>query len=493
MAPMGHIATSNVLPTANADHQKLLDNLPYETKTALPSRDASRSLFEAYFEHSDFFSPILERSDISRILDRLYMDSNGISLVPLQDRFRMMLVFAISIRLLNRRDASFPVARSEAYYALAMRVLSTCSDLIQSPGLDQLDNLALLVQYMLFSSNLASAWYLLGFVTRMAIEMGLHRDRAHNLGEASSRIRWTFWTIYSFERILCNVLNRPYSIPDEAISTPLPSSERYELHRYHAIHFIAHRRLSSEIQQTISQEAAVNGAILDYITWRDNMRHRLQEWRLRIPESEAPSQLAPFETFDGSYHNSMVFLYLPWPNTPQTDSFGMACLAHSAARAVEIYKVTFRDGKLRFYWRAIHHIFRAGIALVLCLVSMPEAAIIGNITVSGLKISINICSAILWGMVERHQSGQWYRDTFESISSPVENALNFANLQRRCHSLLESISSPVINVGRMSEPQPNYTDLFQNVTPPAVEGANALETFIDIFDSTDELGLYNIE
>jgi hypothetical protein len=108
-----------------------------------------------------------------------------------------MLIFSISIRSLNRKEASFPVARSEAYYALAMRVLSDNPDLIHTPGVDQLNNLALLVQYMLFSSNLSSAWYLLGFATRMIIDMGLHRDGEDDLGVELNRVQWSFWTIYS--------------------------------------------------------------------------------------------------------------------------------------------------------------------------------------------------------------------------------------------------------------------------------------------------------
>ncbi|KAL3470743.1 hypothetical protein BJX99DRAFT_41147 [Aspergillus californicus] len=493
LAPVGHLATSNVSSNSNGDHRKLLDDLPYEAKTALPSREAAGTLSDAYFEHSDFFSPILIRSEISLTIDLLYMDGNDMSSVPSQDRFRVMLVFAISIRLLNRKDASFPVARSEAYYHLVTRILSANPDLIQTTGLDQLSNLALLTQYMFFSSNLVSAWYLLGFATRMVIEMDIHQDQGHDQGAATNRRRWSFWTIYSFERILCNVLNRPYSIPDEAIYTSLPTMDENEFRRCHAIHFISHRRLSSEIQQTISQKPAINGARLDYITWRDNMRYRLQEWRSNAPENDSPSQLAPIETFDGSYHNSVVLLYLPWPKTPPIDNFGVALLAQSAARTVELYKVSFRDGKLRFYWRTIHHIFRAGIALVLCLVAIPGTPSIGDLTMADLKNSISTCSAILWGMVERHHSGQWYRDMFENISSSVENVSDFPSLQNRCHRLLESILSPVINMPSAPESQPSYRDNFQNVASPVVDDSNPLQTFIDMFTSTDEFGLYNIE
>jgi hypothetical protein len=82
---------------------------------------------------------------------------------------------------------------------------------------------------------------------------------------------------------------------------------------------------------------------------------------------------------------------------------------------------------------------------------------------------------------------------FETVSSCIETVTEFSDLQSRCLGLLESLLSPVIKMPGASEPQPNYRDIFRNITPPVVDDANALESFIDMFASTDEFGFYNME
>ena len=443
-----HLATANIPITSDSEHQGVLEGLPYDPQVSLPTREVAYTLIDAYFEHSDFFSPILERRNIDAELSVLYTtkhDSNSppdLSALSLSARFRVALIFAIAARLLNCKDSSFPISRAEAYYALASRILSMNSSLVQRTGLDQLENLLLLIQYLFFSSNLVSAWYLLGYATRMAIEMGNYRessvhdgtehgDRAGDINETidtdlrADRKRWVFWAVYSFERILCHVLNRPCSIPDEAISTPLPSvfegGEAYQ-ERCSAIHLIKHLKLSSEIEQTMNQNLPLNGATLDYTAWRDGMWHRLQEWRASVPQCGRSTQLAPSEIFAGCYHNSIIRLYLPSQHMPEPGEYEYIYLAHSAIQAVEIYKNSFKDGKLRFYWRTVHNLFRAGTALVQCLKVLVLPSVLGGeLTSSDLKGSINTCSAVLWGMVERYHLGRAYRDTFENISSQILN------------------------------------------------------------------------
>ncbi|KAJ9139157.1 Transcription factor [Pleurostoma richardsiae] len=424
MGQVEHLATADTSTDSNGEYQSLLGSLPYETQTALPPRQVASVLADAYFEHCDFFLPVLVRGEALEMLNRLYQDKSSISEVPVQSRFRAMLVFAVATRLLNRKDASFPVSRSEAYYDSAMRLLSSNPTLVQNADLDQLENMALIIQYMFFSANLASGWYLLGFATRMVIEMGLHQDSSDDSSVAPdtlSKRLWVFWAIYSFERILCSVLNRPCSIPEEAINTPLPTTRESDSSRRFAVHMIRHRRLFSEIHHTISQGPAINGASLDYAAWRDGMRQRLQEWRLTVPAHDSSTQLSPIEIFDGCYHNSIILLYLPSPNMPALNDFELAFLAHSAIRAVETYKICFREGKLRFYWRTLHHLFRAGIALVHCVKALRGAETLGDLTAPDLKSSINACSTVLWGMAERHHAGKAYRDMFESISAAAAN------------------------------------------------------------------------
>lgn len=423
---MEHLASSEAGCSASEGFNSLLSELPYETHIGLPTADAASILLDTYFEHSDFFLPILCRSDFVPIQDALQRASSQSAEVSRQSRFRMMLVFAVAARLMNRRDAAFPISRSEAYYASAMAMVSAHAGLMHRADLENLENLLLIIQYCFFSSNITTAWHLLGIATRIAIEMDLHNEgsNVHGLPPAVlNRRRWAFWAACSLERILCPVLQRPFSIPEEAVNTPLPVVDDSDSSRLTAVHFIKHRRLSAEIHQTISQNPPANGATLDYEVWREAMREKMQDWLLTVPETNLSTQLAPTEIFEGMFHNTLVLIYSSSPPMPPPRHFDHVILARSASRSIEIYKLCFKEGKLRYYWRTTHRLFRCGLALVQCAKFMGSsgASLLDDMTLADIKASINTCQAVLWGMVERHHSGRAYRDAFDAIVPSIMN------------------------------------------------------------------------
>ncbi|EFQ35670.1 uncharacterized protein GLRG_10814 [Colletotrichum graminicola M1.001] len=64
---------------------------------------------------------------------------------------------------------------------------------------------------------------------------------------------WAFYTLKRnlLDRNLCVIIGRPFTIPDEAIHTPLRElSEGVGGSRAPALHLIKHRRLESEMLET---------------------------------------------------------------------------------------------------------------------------------------------------------------------------------------------------------------------------------------------------
>lgn len=131
---------------------------------------------------------------------------------------------------------------------------------------DHLCNLLLVAQYCCFASNLSGAWHFVGLAFRLAVELGLHDTRAVNAKlsrDDASHCRWLFWACYTLERNLCVVVGRPFSIPDEAIHTPLPELAEGDGSRALALHLIKHRKFESEIYTTLNQKPPVSGAAID--------------------------------------------------------------------------------------------------------------------------------------------------------------------------------------------------------------------------------------
>jgi hypothetical protein len=93
-------------------------------------------------------------------------------------------------------------------------------------------------------------------------------------------------------------------------------------------------------------------------------------------------------------------------------------LASCAGRSIEAYRSSFRDGKLRFYWRTVHNLFRSGVALIHCVKNWPPER---GIDQGSMRNSLNSCSSILWGMVERYPAGRPCRDLFETLYQSIRD------------------------------------------------------------------------
>ncbi|KAF7556156.1 hypothetical protein G7Z17_g1636 [Cylindrodendrum hubeiense] len=420
--PMGKVSWTE----KKSDNRSLLDELPRETLVSVPRREVAGRLIDTYFEHCNFFSPIISsKGDFLTMIEPLYGDASASDQSLINTRFRALVVFGTSILLLNRTDSSIPISRSEGYFTAATHLFSQRPDLICTGDLEHLANLLFIIQYACFSSNLTAAWHFLGLATRLVIELNLHNERP---GRALDQMdqnqinegRWLFWSTYIFERNLCTIIGRPFSIPDEAIETPLPVPPSDDPERTLAVHLIRSRRLESEIYTTLNQKESLNGAVLNKPAWRENIQRRLLEWHTSVPPIHRTSQLAPAEIFNGFLYNALVHLYYPSYHFPNPSRGDLEVLAQSATDSINCYKQSFRAGELRFYWRTVHNVFRSGVAIAYCaqIAAMQKTP---DLNLGDTTAAINSCSSILWGMVERYPAGQAYRDIFDSIANSVVN------------------------------------------------------------------------
>jgi hypothetical protein len=411
-----------------SDHHVLLHQLPFEPRASVPPRTAAAKLIDTYFEHCDFFSPIIaSKDDFLNTLQPLY--DNGTSSedkLAVNARFRAFIVFGTAVLLLNRSDPSVPISRAEGYFAVAMRVVSQESHLICTGDLDHLTNLLLIIQHCCFSAKLTAAWHFLGLATRLAVELGLHNERgippARLTAEGLDTRRWLFWSTYIFERNLCVIIGRPFSIPDEAIEIPLPAAAENETRRSLALHLIKCRQLESEMYNTLNHKCPSNGALLDAVAWRNNIHHRLAQWHSTVPtavDADTTGRFTHPEISSGFFANAMVLLYYPSSLIPTSSPGDLRILAEHAGHSIEAYKHAFRIGRLRFYWRTIHNLFRGGIAVVYCIRAAAAMQTQPGLSPGDMKAMLHSCSAILWGMVERYPAGKAYRDVFDSVVSTV--------------------------------------------------------------------------
>ncbi|KAJ5626640.1 fungal-specific transcription factor domain-containing protein [Penicillium herquei] len=414
-------ALSRLPVTEQSNGHSLLDEIPSDRTATLPSRESTTKLLDVYSEHCDFFSPILlSKQQFLDMLEPLHSDSttNG-SLV--NEKFRAFVVLGTSILLLNRVDFTVPLSQSESYFNAAIRLFEQESSTICTADLNHLTNLLLIVQYCCFASKISAAWHFLGLATRLAIELNLHKEPTSQSSPTENQRnerRWLFWSMYTFERNLCVIIGRPFSLPDGAIETPLPVQDPGEPQRTLAIHSIKYRLLESEIYSALNEKQYPSIGF-DRDIWRECLHRRLHEWHSSVPFTQKSTHLAPSEiVFSGHLFNAIVLLYYPSRHFPSPTPGDLSNLAWNATNAIVWYKQGFQSGELRFYWRTIHNLFRSGVAIVYCA-QRDIIRQIPSLDLESARSSINSCSSILWGMVERYPAGQAYRDVFDKLSNAM--------------------------------------------------------------------------
>lgn len=352
-----------------SESQSLLEDLPPANPPPMPRKEATHKLIDIYFEHCDFYSPILSSKEgFLNMIEPLFHEECSEHTLT---HFRALIVIGTSILLLNTVDFSVPAAKSESYFNAASRLFAQNPALTCTDDLSHLINLLLIIQYCCFASNITAAWHFLGIATRLAIELKLHKDRyASSDHSGVNEMRWLFWSLYTFERNLCVIIGSPFSFSDEAIDTPFPSIAPDDPQNPLAIHLLKYRRLESEIYTTLNEKQSSNGAVLRKDLWRVGIYQRLQEWHASAPNVQRSTHLAPVEMLNGCFYNTLVLLYIPSRHFPSPSIEDLTILARAASDAIDCYKQTFQDGEIRFFWRTVHNLFRSGVAIAYCAQSV---------------------------------------------------------------------------------------------------------------------------
>ncbi|EXM05318.1 fungal-specific transcription factor domain-containing protein [Fusarium oxysporum II5] len=409
----------------DSGYHALLDSITIPETIKFPPKPTAIQLTATYFEHSNFFSPVLDEESFHSTIAALYQEQ----LTPDQDtsvqKFQLCMVLAIAIRLLNRTDSAVPTVASDSFFASAIGILTKRPQATWKGDLQHLQNLLLVVQYTIFASNLSAAWHFIGLATRLAIDLDLLNETrlsvtnsAHESDAEVNQRRRVFWSTYILETNLCVILNRPRSIPDEAIFTPLPSTSGPESSSPLANHCVLFRQLEYEIFHTLNYKPPANGNFFDYKAWKMGMKNRLMDWHANVPPVDATSKLAPQNFFDGALYMTLVSLFSPSRHFPHLSEEELRDLAQYASTSIELYKEGFKEGKLRFYWRTTPNLFQSGAALIHCIKSLTLQGAVFD--VNALKSRVSVCSTVLWGMAERYPPGASYRDRFDEMSATID-------------------------------------------------------------------------
>jgi hypothetical protein len=402
----------NPLTASNTTMRESLFGLhtaPNMKPAPFPSRKLGERLADLYFHHANPQFPILMRPEFMTMLSRVYDDREQAPTA--RESYMLNIVFAIGSGIIvgkpvdveeqerqdevnspeppmKRRRLVEEQRQPEEYHASAIVHLEAVLNPLNptntnGPGgnLEELQAVLLLAAFALLRPVPPGLWYIIGVAVRLAVDLGLHADdgiegnvakhlgtkapEAKGQGETpddghrkyiSDWRRRLWWCVYSFDRLVCSVVGRPFGIPDAFVTTEFPSLVRDEFitplgfsqqqessllptYKLVSYQYFKLRLLHSEILQVLHhnqvQLARERGLMQEhpythrdlpcpylkqfddnFLIWRENMDRRLSEWNDSAPtQEEAGVRFSPM-FFELNYWQTIIMLYRPSLSVP---------------------------------------------------------------------------------------------------------------------------------------------------------------------------------
>ncbi|KAK6533750.1 hypothetical protein TWF694_002681 [Orbilia ellipsospora] len=170
-----------------------------------------------HFIHSHY--PLLIREDIRNKFNIMMQETYQAGMISAADELVVYLVVILGMTT-SPNFRSVPIFPQMLYHS-ALRTPNLFEDLDSIP---MTQALILIVIYSLYEPCAGSSWHLLDIVASKCLSMGLHLiSSTLGNGVESTSKAWSFWTIYSLDRMAGASMGRPFTIAnDDIITVPIP-------------------------------------------------------------------------------------------------------------------------------------------------------------------------------------------------------------------------------------------------------------------------------
>lgn len=417
------------------DARRIILNAPVTDITAYDS-SVLALLAKRYFTWMNSAHPVLHECMFHLQIERYRANP---SIATDVDTFQVNMVLAIALASISRPHLSTSEIGRYAhdFWKVAVKHLSR---VLSTRGLPRLQCILMLVQYTLLVPRAGNLWQLSGSATRFATEMGLYAEP--NPGQSFDPLtldlrRRVFWTCYCIDRVLATVMGRPTGIPDEWITTQIPSlvEDRNITVRGIRPGPTCQLKVAQVLQIQLCQlQSEIHGRLYassprmrpnqhDLTSWSWQIFDQLRIWRNSFHYS---TPLITKEWVELQFHISIVLLFRPSPNRPTPSDEALHVAFHSAGEALRIIKIMHRDMSAVFSWLSVLNLFMCGLTFINCLKELTEKRASYGVCTSLVEIFLQIqsCSAML-ETLSALESGdnERIRDVFETASSNILHSL----------------------------------------------------------------------
>ncbi|KAI0484558.1 fungal-specific transcription factor domain-containing protein [Xylariaceae sp. FL0804] len=282
------------------------------TASRLPPDAAARRFVDAYFRNVNRAYPFVDRAKVLNDLEALD-DFAGRRRDA--DSTLLYLIMAIGCTTLQRAG-QIPGDTTSKFEVAYPNIIQEC---LGRESIESVQILVLLALYSLFDPAAgASAWSIVGLVSRQAMLMGLSRRASDDATLAPTQIELRhrlYWSIFVLDRMMAASLGLPAALTDENADVPLPgltvdefaSAERahFAMLLQTSRHVIQLRQMEGRILQQVHFRRTTSAAALtqaDRRTLVQDIRADVENWYSN------GCLVSPLEPDNVPIHNSITWL-----------------------------------------------------------------------------------------------------------------------------------------------------------------------------------------
>ncbi|PWW71739.1 hypothetical protein C7212DRAFT_287539 [Tuber magnatum] len=411
---------------------KALETKP---RARLPPRHTATQLIQHYFDKIFTTLPCLNEASFFGAVDSVYRDESTCS--P-YDIYTVYMVLAIGTMSLSKSRDSLAAHNAACFVKSALEH----ADAVISPSaITGVQAALLLVQYSMLEPAHFNSWYLIGIASRIMVDLGLHQEPTKSLRKKSADMdlrRRIFYCVYTLDRSISMVLQRPFTFSDDSVLVDLPKREDPEVAKQiivrgtltpmaAAIHLFRLRKLQSEWYQFLHLSGSE--PVQDPTAYFRSKTTVLREWLGKIPESINTST-RDWLYLEWYYLN--VYTAAPCPKIPRPCDEAVVQVFQNCVNYALMFRSILQNSNVRFvytYHDALRTYFIGN--NFLHALWRSEDAVITSANVTSTIDAIKAIIFVLTSMIVRWQEVEALRDKFR-----MESSYMLRNLEAREQSLL---------------------------------------------------------
>jgi Fungal specific transcription factor domain/Fungal Zn(2)-Cys(6) binuclear cluster domain len=188
---------------------------------SLPARHTLAPIIQQYLDELFVLLPFFSETDLMASVSAVYADAGRLAKATDQWMVRMVLAIVAATSSKEKGDSNWRLAQENVAAALGY-----AEDVLHPGSIAGIQAILLLAQYSMLDPDLFSCWHLIGFASRVMVDLGLHNEPAAEVRiskEESEMRRRVFYCVYSLDRNIAMALERSFSFTDDSTFVNLPT------------------------------------------------------------------------------------------------------------------------------------------------------------------------------------------------------------------------------------------------------------------------------